>query len=913
MRSQLFQALLPAAITVLAGSIGPQASALTYYVSSSNGDDAHTGTSMGQAWQTLERVASVQYALQPGDQVLLERGGIYRGTLTIGSSGTNGAPIIYGSYGSGPLPIISGSEPITGWEPYQGNVWSTSVSDQVSDVYMSGQRATLARYPNSGWLRMDLGSNTSLQDADLTHTAGYWTGATAVIRASNWNYDLATITGSSPGSLTFADIHDDPGPYQWGYFLCNKLSELDSAGEWYYDATEQKLYVQSPGNVDPNTMLIEAAVHLNGVAVAWERQYVRIQDIGFKHQTVAGVNNEGGKRITVSNCDFRDMYQAIRSYGSNNTYRNSTFRDIHATGVLLIDNNTKFTANTMTDIAMIPGAGETNWGYRGISMSGTGNEASHNTLSNIGYTGIASGNNTLVEYNLLSNCLALLNDGACISFDNADGMIVRHNVITGMTGNLESSAPDFPNYEHISHGIYFGNTSIKNTLVEYNTVANCAGSGIHVDHTMASTGNLIRNNVLFNNTIQLSISDYSNNMGPAATPPYHIAEYAEEYTGNAMYCLTPDQLCMRQYNCYSAEAVDFGLFANNRYYDPYNELSILIRNTFVNTTDYFTLDRWRNERSEDDGSTRSPLHLSPFAVTDSIGGELVDNGDFTDGVSGWGGWPSNAIVELDNTFLDNGALKATIPDNSVYPEFSMRNPLAFPVVGGEWYRMAFSLQSTDEGQLAAAVKGLSQMNNINTIGERDLPFGPERRDVVFIFQAGLSDNALVQFTNSWLDPVYWIDNISLKQVHVEPLDPSDKQILLYNTADTDQAFSLEGCWSDLNGAFHGGTITLSSFSSIILVKEEEEDCAQAISVEGVGRSVAGLGLFPNPAKAGGSIKVNGATDSKVRLVGMNGRVAAELAFKSGTDMISLPADLAPGIYAVVVLGRGRMPAKLVVQ
>ena len=41
---------------------------------------------------------------------------------------------------------------------------------------------TLARYPNTGWLRNDVGTSTSINDDALTQPAGYWNGAEVVQR-----------------------------------------------------------------------------------------------------------------------------------------------------------------------------------------------------------------------------------------------------------------------------------------------------------------------------------------------------------------------------------------------------------------------------------------------------------------------------------------------------------------------------------------------------------------------------------------------------------------------------------------------------------------------------------------------------------------------------------------------------------
>ena len=52
----------------------------TYHVSP-NGNDNNSGTSPAQAWRTIQRADQVSF--QAGDQLLLERGGVYRGTLNI--------------------------------------------------------------------------------------------------------------------------------------------------------------------------------------------------------------------------------------------------------------------------------------------------------------------------------------------------------------------------------------------------------------------------------------------------------------------------------------------------------------------------------------------------------------------------------------------------------------------------------------------------------------------------------------------------------------------------------------------------------------------------------------------------------------------------------------------------------------
>ena len=75
----------------------------TFYISAHNGNDSNDGLSPSQAWKTLDALSAYNYLIGSGDVVLLERGGVYRGTLNAVSG------VTYGAYGSGPKPCVYGS------------------------------------------------------------------------------------------------------------------------------------------------------------------------------------------------------------------------------------------------------------------------------------------------------------------------------------------------------------------------------------------------------------------------------------------------------------------------------------------------------------------------------------------------------------------------------------------------------------------------------------------------------------------------------------------------------------------------------------------------------------------------------------------------------------------------------------
>jgi Right handed beta helix region len=93
------------ALLALPPSAAHAAGATTYYVSPT-GSDSNNGTSPGTPIQTLGRASGLP--LNPGDQVLLERGASFSGKLAVWKSGTSSSPITIGAYGSGGKPVVTG-------------------------------------------------------------------------------------------------------------------------------------------------------------------------------------------------------------------------------------------------------------------------------------------------------------------------------------------------------------------------------------------------------------------------------------------------------------------------------------------------------------------------------------------------------------------------------------------------------------------------------------------------------------------------------------------------------------------------------------------------------------------------------------------------------------------------------------
>lgn len=102
----------------------------TYYVSNS-GSDNSPGITSNLPWKSLTKVNSFQFS--PGDSILFEGGGIWRGQLQL-QSGSGAGRLVYGKYGIGSNPRLLGSvdvSPETEWIDGGNQVWISAQSSSI--------------------------------------------------------------------------------------------------------------------------------------------------------------------------------------------------------------------------------------------------------------------------------------------------------------------------------------------------------------------------------------------------------------------------------------------------------------------------------------------------------------------------------------------------------------------------------------------------------------------------------------------------------------------------------------------------------------------------------------------------------------------------------------------------------------
>ena len=124
--------------------------AINYYISN-NGSDSNNGLNTQTPWQTLTKLNKIYFL--PGDSILFQRGSTFYGSLTINHSGIKGNPIVFGAYGTGNNPVITGFTSVTNWTNLGNNIWeSTNPVSSLSTcnvVSINSVNTNMGQFPNS--------------------------------------------------------------------------------------------------------------------------------------------------------------------------------------------------------------------------------------------------------------------------------------------------------------------------------------------------------------------------------------------------------------------------------------------------------------------------------------------------------------------------------------------------------------------------------------------------------------------------------------------------------------------------------------------------------------------------------------------------------------------------------------------
>jgi Right handed beta helix region/Immunoglobulin domain len=494
-----------------------------------NGNDSNAGT-MDQPYQTIQHCATT---VAQGSTCAV-RAGTYRETVTPNS----GITIV--AFNLEPV-IVDGSDPVSGWTPFQGPIFKAHVTlrtDDTNQIFVGSNMMTEARWPNGDDL-FHVNWATAQSGTDTGHIVDYnlppldWTGAKIHIwsGADPFAHETGVVTASGPGQVSISDIQTgtcpDLCPASGGYYyLFGTLAALDAEREWYYDSNSATLYFMAPGKVNPNTLDVRSkqrryAFDLRG------KSGVTIRNISVFASAIVTDNASTNNTLDRINAMYVSHFTSLQSGpnytappnqnwgedwgilsvhesdsgividGTGNTLQNSTISFSAGSGVSLEGNDNTVRNNLIQNIDYIGDYAS------GIVVDGNGNTIQNNTINTIGRQAILTNAviNEDISYNNLFNAMMLTRDGGEIytcCTQSASGTRIHHNWIHDTMSVVNGTADT-----QTMAGIVFDNGSSGFTA-DQNVLWNNQRHTIDI-FGIQNTGP--NNNYIHNNTIPDSSRD----------------------------------------------------------------------------------------------------------------------------------------------------------------------------------------------------------------------------------------------------------------------------------------------------------------------------------------------------------------------------------------------------------------------
>ncbi len=739
----------------------------TYYVDSQVGDDSNDGTLSTSApnsagpWRTLTRLARA--SLSPGDTVQLACGSLWSEALRLPNGGTASQPItIAAAPNCTTRPSIDGSVSLTGelWAQHSGNVFKARL-DQVPLLLSSaGTPWNEAHHPNVGTVAADanspylslaadgnsvtlngLSGSTQLStgtDLPATLRDQVRAGTRVRVRTNAWLLEERTVASVGANTLTLTQPTSYVVSAGWGYLLVGQLWMVDSAGEWFYDATSKTLFAYMADGKAPAAGVTAATlplgldlagksfVTIDGLAVRnvgdgadlRKTQGVTLRNMVFADIANRGVDatNSGNAKIESSTFD-RTGAEAVsgwRGYvepGTGMTVSNNVLRNI---GVRVADGKVTSTPHG-TDAAVFTGPGATVTGNLVVSTS---------------YHGLRLASDSRAAGNVVVGACALLDDCGAIYLWGASNTTIAQNIVLSTRGSA-AGRPAASAWPVV--GIYLDNAT-QGVVVQDNTVAD-ADHGVLLN---SAAQNTVQRNTLYGNRLaQLALSATSNERKSTGDV------FGNSISDNLFSPSIPGAVAVLLQNPY-ASVTGFGGFKNNRFLNNLGAYD-LMESSAAGQRGY-SLDQWRSANRLAALGSATALGTSTaqsgFASFRPIAASIVPNGNLSLGSGGWSTWNQVApAAQMSSEACAAGTCLRYVAGGAP----SLISTPNFTVQKGQWYRLSFDI-SADRDDLPVAItlrRGGGGSNGFEPLSDRtlDIVAGSAWRRYTVLLQATKTVNA----------------------------------------------------------------------------------------------------------------------------------------------------------------------------
>ncbi|MBN8215541.1 MAG: LamG domain-containing protein [Spirochaetes bacterium] len=291
------------------------------YIDFEGGDDANDGESAARPWKHHPwdpKAAGRSHLGGTADTFVFKRGAIYRGTLVASPIGAEGQPIRLTSdpsWGSGEA-WLYGSERLQGtWRKLEEDeipqarerekIWCLPMGTESVPRALwelrggKAVRLNLARTPNWAFknpddLRADWGVWKRVEPAavpkrflGVDSALDSWPPGSLQGALVYCDYPGVVgrptpnvVLGNSPDGLSFHFQRNPPPVTGCRYFIEGAPVLLDEPGEFWFDAKAGRLYARMPGDRDPASCVLEAAIRPNMIVLA-DPAHVEVSGLSF--------------------------------------------------------------------------------------------------------------------------------------------------------------------------------------------------------------------------------------------------------------------------------------------------------------------------------------------------------------------------------------------------------------------------------------------------------------------------------------------------------------------------------------------------------------------------------------------------------------------------------------------------------
>jgi hypothetical protein len=396
------------------------------------------------------------------------------------------------------------------------------------ELFYNGKRMTVARWPNSGWLRIadvpQTGERQINKGLDrekrfdgvpvgrhygrITYegdrprgwsaeneifTQGYWTW--------DWSDSFQKVKSIDPDAheVTFAEPHHHYGyTKNQRYYFLNILEELDTPGEWYLDRKNGLLYFLPPGPLSASSVtlsiLVDPIMTFDGAS------NLIVSGFTFEQSRNSGAVLKECTNVLIAGCTFRNLGNEAVTIdgGTRNGVRSCDLYDLSLSGIRLKggDRKTLTPGNNFAENNHIHHYSA--WlrtGQYALFLDGVGQRVRNNRIHDAPHEGLyLRGNDHLIEFNDVYKVCQETGDAGALHTGRDftwRGNVIRYNYWHDLLGPglhgvmgvyLDDWASGFTVYGNVFYRA--GRAAMigggRDNLIENNVFIECAPS-VHVD------------------------------------------------------------------------------------------------------------------------------------------------------------------------------------------------------------------------------------------------------------------------------------------------------------------------------------------------------------------------------------------------------------------------------------------------